>query len=278
MRLADSHCHLTDEAFAPDSAAVLERARAAGVARVVTIASDAADSRAALRLAESEPGVWCTAGVHPHAAGRRGAGDMEIVREAAARTACVAIGETGLDYHYDNAPRDAQRRSLAAHAELAAETGLPLVVHSRNAEADTAALIRDGGGGVRGVVHCFTGSTDLMADALAAGWLVSFTGVTTFKGFDAGLVRDVPADRYMIETDAPWLAPAPKRGKRNEPAFVRHVAEAVARIRDVPPAQIARETWDNAARFFGLDDDAANPLCASTRRPSRDSPSGDGSE
>jgi len=267
VRLTDSHCHLTDEAFAPDSASVLRRARSAGVGRVVAIASDAADARAALRLAESEPGVWCTAGVHPHAAGRREADDMELVREVAARAACVAIGETGLDYHFDNAPREAQRRSLTAHADLAAETGLPLVVHSRSAEADTAALIRENGAGVRGVVHCFTGSADLMTEALAAGWLVSFTGVTTFKGFDAGLVRGVPADRYMIETDAPWLAPAPQRGKRNEPAFVRHVAEAVARIRDVPPAQVARETWDNAARFFGLDDG-----------PFLDGPSGDGSE
>lgn len=254
MRFADSHCHLTDEAFAQDSESALERARAAGVARVVTIASDAADARAALRLAESEPDVWCAAGVHPHAAGRLGAGDMEAVREVAGQAACVAIGETGLDYRYDHAPRERQRRSFAAHAELAAETGLPLVVHSRNAEADTAALIRECAAGVRGVVHCFTGSADFMAETLAAGWLVSFTGVTTFKGFDADLVRDVPADRYMIETDAPHLAPSPKRGRRNEPAFVRHVAEAVARIRDEPLAQVARETWDNAARFFALDE------------------------
>ncbi len=256
MRFTDSHCHLTDEAFAPDLAAVLARARAAGTTRIVTVASSGSDSRAAAALAESREGMWCSAGVHPHAAAAADPG-LAVVRDSAARPKCVAIGETGLDYHYDNAPRDKQRRNFAAHAQLAAELELPLIVHSREAEADTAALVREGGEEVRGVIHCFTGSAELMAEALRAGWLVSFTGLASFKSFDADLVRDVPADRYMIETDAPYLAPVPKRGRRNEPAFARHVAEAVSRIREEPLEQVARETWANASRFFGLVDGLA---------------------
>lgn len=251
MRFTDSHCHLTDDAFAPDLAAVLARARTAGTERIVTVGSGVADSRAAARLAESQAGMWCSAGVHPHSVSGAPTG-LSAVRDLAARPACVAIGETGLDYHYENAPREAQRRSFAAHAQLAAELALPLIVHSRDAEADTAALVRESGGEVRGVIHCFTGPADLMAEAIAAGWLVSFTGVAGFKGFDAGLVRDVPAGRYMIETDAPYLAPVPKRGRRNEPAFACHVAEAVSRIRGAPLEQVARESWANAASFYGL--------------------------
>ena len=253
MRFADSHCHLTDDAFAPDIAAVLARARTAGVARMVTVGADAADSRAAARLAESHAGMWCSAGVHPHSASNAAA-SLSAVRDLAARPACVAIGETGLDYHYDNALREEQRRSFVAHAQLAADFELPLIVHSRDAEVDTAAFVRESGGEVRGVIHCFTGSAELMAEAIEAGWLVSFTGVASFKSFDASLVRDVPADRYMIETDAPYLAPVPKRGRRNEPAFASHVAEAVSRIRGEPLEQVARDSWENASRFYGLDD------------------------
>ena len=256
MRFADSHCHLTDRAFGADRAAVLARAREAGVGRVVTIASDAEDSLAALELARAHGDVWCTAGVHPHAVnGSAAAPAMDALRDVAAHPRCVAIGETGLDYFYDNAPRDAQRRSFARHVELAAEMDLPVVVHSREAEADTAAVVRESAGQVRGVLHCFTGSRELLAEAMAAGWFVSFTGIATFKNFDAGLVRDAPADRYMIETDAPYLAPVPKRGRRNEPAFVAHVAAAVARIRGETPERVAADTWANTASFFRIPDE-----------------------
>ena len=259
MRFADSHCHLTDRAFGADRAAVLARAREAGVGRVVTIASDAEDSLAALELARANDDVWCTAGIHPHAVDGSGAASspgaastMDAVRDVAAHPRCVAIGETGLDYFYDNAPRDAQRRSFARHVELAAELDLPVVVHSRVAEADTAAVVRESAGQVTGVLHCFTGSRELLAEAMAAGWFVSFTGIATFKNFDAGLVRQTPADRYMIETDAPYLAPVPKRGRRNEPAFVAHVAAAVARLRGESPERVAGDTWANTASFFRL--------------------------
>ncbi len=263
MRFADSHCHLTDRAFRADRTAVLARAREAGVERVVTIASDAEDSRAALELARANNGVWCTAGIHPHAvkdssasatgaAATGGSATLDPLREVAAHPRCVAIGETGLDYFYDNAPRAAQRRSFARHVELADELELPVVVHSREAEADTAAVIRECAGVVTGVLHCFTGSRDLLAEAIAAGWFVSFTGIATFKSFDAALARLAPADRYMIETDSPYLAPVPKRGRRNEPTFVAHVAAALAQLRGETPERVAKDTWANTANFFGL--------------------------
>lgn len=255
VRFADSHCHLTDRAFGADRAAVLARAREAGVRRIVTIASDAGDSRAALELARANDGVWCTAGIHPHAVEDAGASaTLDPLRDVAAHPRCVAIGETGLDYFYDNAPRAAQRRSFSRHVKLAGELGLPVVVHSREAEADTVAVIRECAGTVTGVLHCFTGSRDLLAEAMAAGWFVSFTGIATFKSFNAALARLVPADRYMIETDSPYLAPVPKRGRRNEPAFVAHVAAALARLREEAPERVAEDTWANTAAFFGLRD------------------------
>ena len=258
MRFADSHCHLTDRAFSADQPAVLERAREAGVRRIVTIASNAADARAALELARNHDDVWCTAGIHPHAVnGSAGGIDPGAVRDLAGHPRCAAIGETGLDYYYDNAPREAQRRSFARHVELAAELGLPVVVHAREAEADTAAVIRESAGRVTGVLHCFTGSRELLALAMEAGWFVSFTGIATFRNFDADLARDVPPDRYMIETDAPYLAPVPKRGRRNEPAFVSHVAGALARIRGESLERVAADTWANTARFYGLEGEEA---------------------
>ena len=178
--------------------------------------------------------------------------DFGAVQGLAQHPRCAAIGETGLDYYYDNAPRDAQRKSFGRHVELAAELGLPVVVHSREAVADTAAVIRESAGRVTGVLHCFTGPAELLALAMEAGWYVSFTGIATFKHFDAELVREVPRDRYMIETDAPYLAPVPKRGRRNEPAFVPHVAAALARMRGETPEEVAADTWANTARFYAI--------------------------
>ena len=253
MRFADSHCHLSDRAFAADRTAVLARARRAGVHRIVAIASDASDARAALELARAHDGVRSTAGIHPHAVnGSAAGGDLGAVRDLAGHPLCAAIGETGLDYHYDNAPRDAQRRSFARHVDLAAELRLPVVVHSRKAEADTAAVIRESAGRVTGVLHCFTGPGELLEAAIDAGWFVSFTGIATFGSFDTAPARAVPRDRYMIETDAPYLAPVPRRGRRNEPALVPHVAEALARIRGESLARVAADTWANTERFYGL--------------------------
>ena len=253
MRFADSHCHLTDDAFRSDRAAVLDRAREAGVHRIVTIASDARDSRAALELARGHDDVWCAAGIHPHAVkASPGEDDLGAVRDLATHPRCVAVGETGLDYHYDNAPRQAQRRSFARHVDLAAQLGLSVVVHSRRAEADTAAVIRESAGVVTGVLHCFTGSREMLALAMEAGWFVSFTGIATFASFRSGAARDALPGRYMIETDAPYLAPVPRRGRRNEPSFLPHVAEALARIRGEPLERVAADAWANTARFYGL--------------------------
>lgn len=248
----DSHCHLTDHRFEGEVEAVLERARAAGVGELVSIASDADDAVAARVIAAAHDGVWSTAGVHPHAARSATPEERYRVRALADAGEAVALGETGLDYFYDNAPRDAQRTAFAWHLETAAETGLPVVVHSREADDDTAAMIREAAG-VTGVLHCFAGGPALLEVALDAGWYVSFSGLVTFGGYGGGdLVRRVPADRLLVETDSPYLAPVPHRGKRNEPAFVVEVARAVAAMRDESPEDIAAATARNAHDFYGL--------------------------
>ncbi len=251
----DSHCHLTDERFAADGAdAAVARARAAGVVGLVTIGVGPEDAAAALAIAERHPEVWATAGVHPHDASAWDADAERRIRELAARRRCVAIGEIGLDYHYDNSARDAQRRAFARQLELAGELGLPVAIHSREAEADTAALIREAGGaGVVGVLHCFSGGPLLLDAALELGWYVSFAGVVTFRKYDGqALVRAVPADRLLVETDAPYLAPVPQRGKRNEPALVPLVAAGVAAIRGEQSEVVGRYTVANARRFYAL--------------------------
>ena len=170
----------------------------------------------------------------------------------------VAVGETGLDYHYDFCPRNRQRELLRAHARLAAETGLPLVVHSRSADDDTRALVAEFKGAARGVLHCFTGGMGLLEEALDAGWHISFTGMVTFKNFDGReALRSVPPDRLMIETDAPYLAPVPHRGKRNEPAHVARVRDGVAAVRGESAEEVERYTALNGFRFFGLDPEGA---------------------
>ena len=252
--LFDSHCHLTDARLAAEAAAVVERARAAGVTGIVTIASDAEDAARAAALAEALPGVWATAGIHPHVAAAADEAAWERIAELAGRARVVALGETGLDYHYDHSPRDAQRRAFARHIELARGLGLPLVVHSREADEDTAAMLREAGAEVRGVLHCFAGGAALLEAGLEAGWMISFSGLVTFRNYDgAELVRAVPADRLLVETDAPYLAPVPHRGRRNEPAFVRHVAEGVAALRGEPLEQVAAYTARNARAFYGLE-------------------------
>ena len=260
MRFLDSHCHLTSAAFEADLADILERARGASVQRMITIASSAGDSEKALGLARRHDALWCTAGIHPHEAGSGvDVAAMATLRETAGHPRCVAIGETGLDYFHENAPRGAQRTSFERHVELAEETGLPLVVHSRGAEDDVAGVVRRCAGRVRGVLHCFCGPGELLAEAMAAGWYVSFTGIASFPRFEEELVRAVPRDRYMIETDAPYLAPVPRRGRRNEPAFVVHVARALARMRGETVEEVARDSWANGARFFGLPEAGAEP-------------------
>ena len=247
----DSHCHLTDDRFAGEAAAVAERARAAGVDRFVLIGSDADDSSAALRLAR-ELGAWSTAGIHPHEA-RRTADSFSRIEELAGEPDVVAVGETGLDYYYDNSPRQEQRRSFERHLDLAARTGKPVVVHSREADEDTIALIRDAADDVTGVLHCFAGDRPLLEAGLEAGWYVSFSGLVTFGSYQTPeLVALPPADRLLVETDSPYLAPVPHRGKRNEPAFVVDVTRAVAELRGSSPEVVAEQTRRNAIHFYNL--------------------------
>ena len=254
----DTHCHLTDPAFRDDLPAVLERARAAEVTRIVCIASTPADAQDALARAADGVHVWSTAGAHPHEASHWVPEDRSRVRDLARDPRVVALGECGLDYHYDHSPRDVQRRVFDAHVELAAETGLPLVVHSRSADRDTAAVLSAIPQGVRGVLHCFGGSAELLEAALPIGWYLSVTGLVTFRRFDGGeWLRRIPEDRLMIETDAPYMAPVPHRGKRNEPAWVPEVAKAIAHHRRESVAAVAEYTSRNAARFYGLEGAAA---------------------
>jgi TatD DNase family protein len=252
--LFDSHCHLTATAFRDDREAVLRRARDAGVTRLVTIASDVADAGAALELARATEGVWCTAGIHPHEAGAAAPGDVDAVRRLAVENPeVVAIGETGLDFHYDHSPHQVQIELFDAHLALGAETGLPVVVHAREADDEIAAALDRMPAGTLGVLHCFTGGVKAFERAMAAGWYVSFSGIASFKSFAAaGELRAVPGDRLLAETDSPYLAPVPFRGKRNEPAHVARVVEAVAGLLDLEPAEVARRTTANACRFYGV--------------------------
>ena len=250
--LFDSHLHLTASRFAADHAEVVERARARGVREMVTVASDPEDAGAAAALAAGTPGMWATAGLHPHAADATSPALIDEIERLADAPEVVAIGETGLDFHYDNADRAAQRANFDAHLALAARLKLPIVVHSRSAEADTAARVRDYGDGVAGVLHCFSGGDALLDAALAARWFVSFSGLVTFVADLAEAVRAVPADRLLIETDAPYLAPVPRRGRRNEPAYLVHTCERVAALRGDSFEDVAAATTTNARRLYGL--------------------------
>jgi TatD DNase family protein len=250
----DSHCHLTDSAFAEDRDAALARARAAGVTGMVTICSDAEGIAAVVELARSAPEVWGTAGIHPHEARHGSPEALARVRAALeSEPRLRAVGECGLDYHYDHSPRETQRAVFRAQLELAAELGRPVVVHCREAEADVAHLIREHKGAVRGVLHCFSGGSELLEVGLDADWYVSFAGIVSFKRYEGReQLRAVPRDRLLIETDSPYLAPVPHRGKRNEPAYVVRVAEAVAQLRDEAVDEVARYTSANARAFFGI--------------------------
>ena len=252
----DSHCHLTDTAFRDDRDAVFLRASEAGVTELTLIASDADDAERAVTLAEKRGGVYSTAGIHPHAVRAGVVGDLERVREiASSRPEVVGIGETGLDYFYEYASHSAQRAAFNAHLELACELSLPVVVHAREADDDIAAAIRAMPAGTMGVLHCFTGGDRAFTEAMVAGWYVSASGIASFKSFSASsLLREVPYDRLLIETDAPYLAPVPVRGKRNEPANVVHVAHAVASILNLSDEEVAQRTTQNARRFYGVEE------------------------
>lgn len=255
MRLFDSHTHLTDERLAPRLAGLLRRARDAGVVGSVTVATGPADAEAARRIARAKHPlrVWATAGIHPHDAGKASPEALALVEAHARAPEVVALGETGLDYHYEGSPREAQREAWLAHLEIAQRVGKPVVVHTRECDADAARVLRDRGRRVVGVLHCFTGRAELLQAALEAGWYVSFAGIITFSNYrDAEFVRAVPEDRILVETDSPYLAPAPHRGRTNEPAYVGAVLERAAGLRGVRPEALAERTLANALALYQL--------------------------
>jgi TatD DNase family protein len=252
--LVDSHCHLDFPDFAADLDAIVARARAAGIGRIVTISTRVKKHDEIIAIAERFPDVYCSVGTHPHNAHE----ELELTSaDLVAHTRhpkVVAIGEAGLDYHYDFSPREAQERGFRNHIAAARETGLPLVIHSRNADADTARILEQetGKGAFPAVLHCFTGGRELAERAIALGLFVSFTGIVTFKKSDAlrAIAGSLPADRILVETDAPYLAPGRYRGKRNEPAYVVETAKVLADVRRVAFEEFARQSTENFLRLF----------------------------
>ncbi|MGH6818487.1 MAG: TatD family hydrolase [Methylovirgula sp.] len=251
--LIDSHCHLDFEDFAADREAVIARARAAGLERMITISTRVKEFATVCGLAEAHHDVFCTVGTHPHNAAEEQVAASELVA-LAQHPKCVGIGEAGLDYHYDYAPREIAARVFRTHIAAARETGLPLVVHAREADADVAAILESEmeQGPFTAVLHCFTASRRLAEVGLALGFYVSFSGVLTFKKSDElrAIARDVPIDRLLVETDAPFLAPVPYRGKRNEPAFVVETAKILAEVKGLSATGLAATTSANTLRLF----------------------------
>ena len=251
----DSHAHLADPAFDADQDAVLARAIDAGAVAVICIGESIEASIRAEALAHRHAGfVWFTAGLHPHDAAAGDSPDAATRLRERLDAGAVAVGECGLDYHYDNSPREVQRRVFATQLGLAAERRLPVVVHTRDAEDDTRTmLIEAASAGVRGVLHCYTGSHALAEAALEHGWFISFSGIITFKRWsDDDLLRLVPDDRLLAESDAPYLAPVPNRGKRNEPAWVEATVAKLAAAREASVDAVGILVSENAHRLFGL--------------------------
>ena len=254
MTLIDSHCHLNYEGLADRQAEVLANARARGVSGFLNISTRKSEWDAVIAVATREPDVWASVGIHPHEADNHPDLGAAVLVDAAAHPRVVAIGECGLDYYYDKSDRAAQRERFAAHIEAARQTALPLVVHTREAEEDTAAMLTEAvaAGGVTGVLHCFTGSRALAEKALDLGFYVSLSGIVTFKNA-ADLqetAKMLPGDRMLVETDSPFLAPVPNRGRTCEPAFVADTAAFVADLRGEQADDLAQATTANFFRLF----------------------------
>jgi TatD DNase family protein len=257
LQLVDSHSHLADARLRDDVDGIIERARLAGVDTIISVGSidGIGNDRLAVEIAERNRAVYAVVGVHPHDASACDDARIGELRELAASTRVVAIGETGLDFHYMRSPQEAQEASLRRHLELTTALDKPIVLHCRKAEERLATIVREAGMPPRGgVIHCFTGNRASVQELLSLGFYISFSGIVTFR--NAAQVREaalhVPADRLMVETDAPYLAPEPYRGKRNEPAYVVRTLEMLARVRDVSPVVLAQSITENARRLFGL--------------------------
>jgi TatD DNase family protein len=252
--ITDTHAHVFWKSFDDDRDEVFARARAAGVERVLIVGTDLPTSRAAFELCAGRPGLYPTAGVHPHDAEGLNTETRTEIEALCRSQECVAVGESGLDYFKQYSPRDAQLEGFRWHLDLAGELDKPIIVHCRDAHGDTAASIT-AAAGVRGVMHCYTMGPEELDVYLNAGFYISFSGVVTFPKNDANreAARLVPAERLLVETDCPFLAPQGRRGRRNEPAYVAEVLEFVAKVRGDDPDELARVTSANAQALFGLD-------------------------
>ena len=261
--LVDSHCHLDFPDFAEDRNAVLARAKAAGVGLMVTISTKVSEADKIIALAEAHDELVCSVGIHPHEAGREPETNAAQLVALAAHDKVVGIGETGLDYFYEHSPRVAQQRNFRAHIGAARDSGLPLIVHARDADEDTADILEDEmkQGAYPGLIHCFTAGPELAKRALDIGFYISISGIATFKNATElrETIQAVPLERLLVETDAPFLAPVPNRGKRNEPAFVADTARILAELKGVSADELARITTDN---FFTLFTKAKRPEMA----------------
>jgi TatD DNase family protein len=252
--LIDTHCHLDFPDFEADRADIIARAKTRGVARMITISTRVRKFAQIVAIAESDSDIYCSVGTHPHQAFEETDVTVDELIALSAHPKCVAIGEAGLDYHYDKAPRDLQNKGLRVHIEAARRTGLPLVIHSRSADEDMANLLEEemNRGKFTAIMHCFSSGTELAERSLALGFYLSFSGILTFKASTElrEIAKSVPIDRLLVETDAPYLAPMPNRGKRNEPSFVADTAAVLADVKGVSFNEIARITTQNAERLF----------------------------
>lgn len=252
--LVDSHCHLDFPDFTPELEAVIERARAAGVGTMLTIGTRLDRFEGVRAIAERFPDIWCSVGVHPHDAADEPLNEAQALLDRANHPRVVGIGEAGLDYYYEHSPKDDQIRNFRAHIAAARDTGLPLIVHARDADDDLCAIMSEESerGAFPGLIHCFSSTAKLAKTALDLGMYISISGIVTFKKAEElrAIVADVPLDRLLVETDSPYLAPIPHRGKRNEPSYVTHTANAVARLKNVAPDRLAEATTDNFFRLF----------------------------
>ena len=255
--LIDTHCHIQSEEFTEDVDQVIQRAKSARVEKIIVVggAGPLSTNETGLELCGRYPGLFATVGMHPHDARDVSPDDLDRLKRLTEDPKVVAVGETGLDFYYDHSPHDVQERVFIEFIHMARGVDLPLVVHVRDAHREAAALIRnEGEGGLRGVIHCFTGDWDAAQTFLDLGFYLSFTGIITFKNAAPlrEVVQRVPMDRILVETDSPYLAPVPHRGKRNEPAFVRQVAEVIATVKGLATDEIATASSHNAHALFGI--------------------------
>ena len=252
--LIDSHCHLDFPELAGDEAGVLARARTAGVAGMLTIGTRLDQFERVRAIAERHDNVWCSVGVHPHEAKEEGQRTPDRLIEATHHPKVVGIGETGLDFYYEHSPRDEQVESFRAHIAASRQTGLPLIVHTRDADRETIDVLEEeeAKGAFPGLIHCFSSGAEVAQHALALGFYISISGIVTFKAAESlrGIVRGIPLDRLLVETDSPYLAPVPKRGKTNEPAYVAHTAAKVAELKGIGIAELQAATTSNFFRLF----------------------------